>query len=762
MGKIVLLAILFLLGQLVIAQQYTWTGDGGNIDFFDENNWLDKSSNHLPPAGSIEPNSPINLELLIGAEATVEAINGINLGEGTLTLENAHLSAAFILNGKVVLNNKAYLDIENEQPLQGDVQVAINSHLDWIRAFNQKPESFNAINLSRITFMQEPAAYISNIRLDNYYSNGTVIRSNSQQCAPLSLFDQQNLNGNSTQQVVNHVYSGNAIPGNMNNRLASFKLKRGYMATMAVNNDGTGLSQVFIASETDLVVNTLPAALQNNVSFIRVVPWNWVEKKGTGGDIAGMANTWFYQWGNSNVSDLQREYAPMAWGKNAANDDEDIALYRGKYKSTHVLAFNESDNCNDQSGKWGNLCDTDVAVETYQNLMKTGLRLVSPSCRENAPFGWLKEFYDKASAQNIRIDVIGVHWYDWSSQPLNSPNEDPQEVFKRFKAYLNRVHDLYGLPIWITEFNANPNRTTAVNKAFMELALPYLEELNYVERYAWYQPDSEVAEFYDEHMQLTEVGLIYKNMASSPSIGASVLASQSNLSLEAINDPSLVYADTFEGYANGTNLNTAYTVWNGPATTISDIEEASWGFAYQGNGFASTNSAQKSFYLRKTFQLEAGKTYEWSLATKAPAGSMHIMQVHPTASYGQLELSNSEWTDNKLTFTVNAIDTEITLALYRYSTSTVLFDNFRLRETGVSTELAPLHGIHTQLRVYPNPTKSFVNIHYPDTKFKGVLLNARGQTIRHFENTRLLNVSGLLNGIYFIKINNECVRFIKL
>ena len=59
----------------------------------------------------------------------------------------------------------------------------------------------------------------------------------------------------------------------------------------------------------------------------------------------------------------------MAWGFGGANDDADIQNYKSKYKATHVMAFNESDNCNDQSGQFNNLCDTDVAVSTYKNLM---------------------------------------------------------------------------------------------------------------------------------------------------------------------------------------------------------------------------------------------------------------------------------------------------------------------------------------------------------------------------------------------------------
>jgi len=118
------------------------------------------------------------------------------------------------------------------------------------------------------------------------------------------------------------------------------------------------------------------------------------------------------------------------------------------------------------------------------------MRIVSPGGREEAPSGWLKEFYNKAKAQDIRIDVIAVHWYDWGSGPTTTDGATGDQVFNRFKSYLTNVYNIYGLPIWITEFNANPARSQAVNARFLELALPYLEGLDYVERYNWFPYNS--------------------------------------------------------------------------------------------------------------------------------------------------------------------------------------------------------------------------------------------------------------------------------
>ena len=115
--------------------------------------------------------------------------------------------------------------------------------------------------------------------------------------------------------------------------------------------------------------------------------------------------------------------------------------------------------------------------------------MVSPACRQEAVFNWLDSFNQLAIENDIRIDVIALHWYDWGSDPQNSINTDPQSIFNRFKSYLNQVYNLYGLPIWITEFNANKYRSVEVNRQFMELAIPYLESLDFVERYSWFEPN---------------------------------------------------------------------------------------------------------------------------------------------------------------------------------------------------------------------------------------------------------------------------------
>ena len=161
--------------------------------------------------------------------------------------------------------------------------------------------------------------------------------------------------------------------------------------------------------------------------------------------------------------------------------------------------------------------------------------MVSPACRQDAVFNWLNEFNSKAIDENIRIDVIAVHWYDWGSNPQNSPNANPQDVFNRFVSYLESVHQMYGLPIWITEFNANRHRNEWVHRQFLQLALPFLEETDYIERYSFFPPTTQVANFFDDNNNFTQIGEFYYNFNSSESMQEETYASTSNLNSENYN-----------------------------------------------------------------------------------------------------------------------------------------------------------------------------------------------------------------------------------
>ena len=514
------------------AQQYQWTGDSENIDFFDELNWKDTSTSEIPPNNSINPGEIIEFELFISCEVSAE--NEIYLGEnGKITIVNGQLDGDSITGlGSIILGESSYLNLDNSYPLDEGLSITFESNKSWIRLFNVEPNS--AFYYYHDNFFQQDqlVSYPENLRIDNYYYNGSIIRPNQENNSFLTVFSDFNLNGEFANISTDNVHIDESIPNNLNDEISSFILKKGYMATLAENNDGSGNSKVFIASEQDIVIEQLSNYLNNKISFVRVIPWNWVSKKGTAGDIQYMNNNWFYKWSNNGNSDLDREYTPMAWGKGAADDNNDIEIIKSKYKSTHILGFNEPDDCNGQSGQYGNMCVVDTSLTYYKNLLKTGLRMVSPACRQGAAFDWLNEFNSKAIDEKIRIDVIAVHWYDWASNPENSPNANPQDVYNRFVNYLQSVHEMYGLPIWITEFNANRHRNEWVHRQFLQLALPFLEETTYIERYSFFPPTTQVANFFDSNNNFTQIGELYNGFVSTKSIPETRYVSSGNLDAE--------------------------------------------------------------------------------------------------------------------------------------------------------------------------------------------------------------------------------------
>ena len=522
-------------GLISYAQQFQWTGASGDVDFFNELNWKDSTTSEIPSTNSINPGQMIEFDLYITCE--VIANDDINLGENAkITIINGELSGVSLSGvGNIIMGESSYMYLDNSYPIGEGLSITFESNNTWIR-LNNVQTSTAYYNYSDNFFQENQAlSYPETLRIDNYYQNGSIIRPHNDNSSNLTVFSENNFNGEFGNIFNNDVYLDESIPSGLNNDISSFILKKGFMATFAENNDGTGNSKVFIASEGDVVIDELSDYLNNKISFIRVLPWNWVSKKGTAGDIQYMNNNWFYKWSNNGDSDLDREYTPMAWGKGAADDDNDIEIIKSKYKSTHILAFNEPDDCNGQSGQYGNMCVVDTSLTYYKNLLKSGLRMVSPACRQDAVFNWLNEFNSKAIDENIRIDVIAVHWYDWGSNPQNSPNANPQDVFNRFVNYLESVHQMYGLPIWITEFNANRHRNEWVHRQFLQLVLPFLEETDYIERYSFFPPTTQVANFFDENNNFTQIGELYYNFNSLESMAEETYASISNLNSENYN-----------------------------------------------------------------------------------------------------------------------------------------------------------------------------------------------------------------------------------
>ena len=528
-------AFCYLISTTAKAQNLTWKGTVDN-DFFNELNWQNSSTLLPPSAGTIDPGVAIPLSMSINnATNKVVAKGDIFLGDNPLSVEQAWLEATSIsYAGAITIWERGYIDLTGEIPIIGTTQINLQSGLGWIRTYNYNPTEVFGNLMSRIRISGASAVYQSNLRLDNYYLNGCVIRSNSTTETSVKVYSGSNLTGLSTSLTTATLHTAFTLTSLYDN-IESFVLQKGYMMTVATHPDGTGKSKVYIASEEDLVVNTLPTTLQNSISFIRVLPWNWVNKKGVTNQNYTLNAQWRYDWGDSALSITNRnlEFTPMSWMSTGTTAPR-IATRIAAYGTTHIMSFNEPDNLT-QSGQYNNFTDFNAAVPFHKELMKIGCRIVSPGCLEDGVFGYLDNFNTLARLTDTRMDAISIHWSDWGNYTADEGTVTGLQIFNRFKVHLKKVYDTFGLPIWITEFNANPNRSAAVQSEFMTLALPYLESLDYVERYNWFQSANGNSDLYVGKVAangLTPLGTIYQNQVSTPSIPERIVNERNNLNLK--------------------------------------------------------------------------------------------------------------------------------------------------------------------------------------------------------------------------------------
>ncbi len=531
-------AICYLISTTAKAQTLVWKGTVNN-DFFNENNWQDSSTLTQPGQGTLEPGVAIGRILFITNVTNKIIANGtINMGGVFLHISSAHLKGTAIQNAsQLTLSDRAYLDLSSSEPLINVSYINLADGLSWLRTLNYNHNEIVANLLDVIKINTENAVYKTNLRLDNYYLNGCVIRGILPSTIPLKTFTGINLTETVDSFIVDTIYKeGEYLPAVDVNNIESFVLRKGYMVTFATNADGTGKSKVYIASEEDLVINKLPLALQNSISFIRVLPWNWVNKKGvTGADYVLLDAQWRYDWGDNVNSTTSRnlEFVPMSWMSTGTQPTR-IATRIAAYGTTHIMSFNEPDSAN-QSGQYDNFTDFNASVPFHKKLMQIGCRIVSPGCLEDGVFGYLANFNTLARSTDVRMDAISIHWSDWGNYTTGEGTVTGLQIFNRFKVHLKKVYDTFGLPIWITEFNANPNRSAAVQAEFMTLALPYLESLDYVERYNWFQSANGNSDLYFGKVAangLTPLGTIYRNQISTPSIPERIVNERNNLNLK--------------------------------------------------------------------------------------------------------------------------------------------------------------------------------------------------------------------------------------
>jgi hypothetical protein len=242
------------------------------------------------------------------------------------------------------------------------------------------------------------------------------------------------------------------------------------------------------------------------------------KKKGLAGAApakSGLETSWYYNWGTRPSekgvpsTDPSIIFYPMCWGWNPKTPATLEAL-RVEHPSL-LIGFNEPDHT-DQSN-----LTVEIALDAWPQLQGTCTELVSPSCAQPHE-SWMRTFMTEAERRGLRVDSIGFHHYG----PPDS--ED-------FIGLLERVHSMYGRPIWVTEFGAADwqakpggpqNRYTSEQVIdFIQAVCPFMESKPWVREYAWYPWGSRsnedplfASEFFTPDGDLTTVGHAYAAIAA--------------------------------------------------------------------------------------------------------------------------------------------------------------------------------------------------------------------------------------------------------
>lgn len=306
---------------------------------------------------------------------------------------------------------------------------------------------------------------------------------------------------------------------------------------------------------------------------------------------------WMYSWGNILRDEIPEnvEFVPMFWGRSSVSD-ANIERVKGlvaEGKVKYILGFNEPDERTQAN------MSVDEAIELWPRLEEIGVPIGSPAT-VHPDNDWMVEFMRRADEEGLRVDFITVHHYGGLSVP-------------NFISKLGRTYRAYGeRPLWITEFavadwsansrSSNRNSPTEVID-FMNEVLPALDEIDFVERYAWFSatnPALFTSALFDDDNQVTEVGTFYANHSPNEDIGPGV-----DTEFEPEVDPDeLVQNPGFEtgsvapwgGYKNG-------VIANGGNVA-----------PFEGNFSGRVENGDGSFFT--IVNVEAGKTYTLSYYSK--------------------------------------------------------------------------------------------------------------------------------------------------
>ena len=418
------------------------------------------------------------------------------------------------VSAPVTISDDVDYQITSSTPFKGNGLVNItNTEHAVVILLKIKPSVAISEWLSRVQIDGEEAVDGNNCQV-KLHNKGCIIMPYAKNFKPLTVYEEQEFEGDSCKNFGTENSGGfmnTLTTAKLNNRIRSFKLKRGYMVTFSTLPKGRGYSRCFIAADKDLEVPTLPVVLDQKITSYRIFKWYDTGKQqlaAAGGNNAAcdaLNVTSTYTWGTTGDMGPDVENVPHHIYENYPSPAALGACTTSPHMKTNNEPMNPADDPKDKTE------DVDAVLANWEDLMATGMRLCSPSSWDGSDYtngtGYIKEFIDSIDARGWRCDIIDLHCY-W-----------PESNFSTIGNWTTST----GRPVWISEWvwGASWNNngafasgvTESQNKDALSRICPVLNNNDCIERYYYWNGERDPSKLY-KNDKLTNAGEYYASINS--------------------------------------------------------------------------------------------------------------------------------------------------------------------------------------------------------------------------------------------------------
>ena len=414
----------------------------------------------------------------------------------------------------VTIGENVDYNIMNDPPFEDEGLVNIEGTEHSVLILVKVKPSVAISNwLSKVQINGEKAINNRNCQV-KLYGRGCIIMPYGRSFKPLTVYSEQRYEGESCNNFGTENtggYMNTLTAAKLNNRIRSFKLKRGYMVTFSTRANGRGYSRCFIAADKDLEMPTLPPVLDQKITSYRIFKWYDTGKQqlaaanGDNSACAALNVTSTYSWGTTKDMSPDVENVPHHIYENEPLPSALGACTTSPHMKTNNEPMNPADDPKDKTE------DVDAVLANWEDLMATGMRLCSPSSWDGSDYtngtGYIKRFIDSIDARGWRCDIIDLHCY-W-----------PEGNFGTIKNWTNST----GRPVWISEWvwgaswNSNGAFASGVsehdNAEALKRICSTLNSNDCIERYYYWNGERDPSKLY-KNGSLTAAGEYYASINS--------------------------------------------------------------------------------------------------------------------------------------------------------------------------------------------------------------------------------------------------------